>query len=149
MARNYIGLAVTFAITSSVAVNGQSSGLNAPIAPSTPTVGGEIRRGADSGNRCADLFAMPTRADGFMNCIDARQSSNRQSMGTGYEAYDVGIYFVAKMNLNVAIEVLGGNRPENRVLQAKLNLYDVYYRQARDKLHLTDADAQRGALIGG
>ena len=122
--------------------------LDAPLPTSAPTIGSEIKRGADAGNRCADLFTMPTRADGFMNCIDARQSANRQAMGTGYEAYDVGIYFVAKMNLNVSIEVLDGNRPEIRVIQAKKNLYDVYYRQARDMLHLTDAEAERGSFIG-
>lgn len=125
-----------------------TTGLNAPIQPSTPTVGSEIKRGADAAERCSALFTMPTNAAAFTNCIDSRQSSNRQTMGTGYEAYDVGIYFVAKMNLNVAIDVLGESRPETRVIQAKNNLYDVYYRQARDKLNLTDADAQRAALIG-
>lgn len=88
---------------------------------------------------------MPTRADGFINCIDARQSSNRQSMGTGYEAFDLGIYHTARMNLKVAIEVRGG---DNGMLQAKFNLYDVYYRQAREKLQLTDSEVQRAALIG-
>ena len=138
-------LVTVSALVAAGAVSGRSTGLNAPILPSTPTVGSEIKRGADAGDRCADLFRMPTRADRFINCIDARQSSNRQSMGTGYEAFDLGIYQTARMNLKVAIEVGGGG---NGVLQAKLNLYEVYYRQTRDKLQLTDSEVQRAALIG-
>lgn len=126
----------------------QSTGLNAPIPPPTLTVGSEIKRGADAADRCSTVFVLPTKSDGFIDCIDVRQSTNRQTMGNGYEAYDAGLYFMAKMNIGVALEILSKRGRDVGVLQAKLNVYDVRYRQARDKLGLGDSEVQRGALIG-
>lgn len=122
--------------------------LSAPLPASAPTIGSEIKRGADAANRCGSLHQMPTDADGFTSCIDLRQSSNRQANATSYEAFDAGLYFMAKMNLVVAIDVLGKSDRSVPVLQARFNLYDAWYRQIRDKLKLTDDDVKRGALIG-
>ncbi|GLV30098.1 hypothetical protein TomTYG75_26140 [Sphingobium sp. TomTYG75] len=125
------------------------TGLNAPVQPSTPTVGSEIKRGADAADRCGTLYTMPTSADGFAACVDARQSANRQSAGVGYEAFDIGLYFMAKANIGVAIDILSKAGRDVAVLRARMNLYEVRYRQARDKLNLTDAEAEKGAYIGG
>lgn len=133
---------------SQAAMAAQPTGLNAPIQPPMPTVGSEIKRGADAADRCSTLYTMPTGADGFVACVDARQSANRQSAGT-YEAFDVGLYFMAKANMGVAIDILSQAGRDTATLRATLNLYDVRYRQARDKLHLTDAEAAKGAYIGG
>lgn len=48
----FVGALVTgSALISTSVASGQSTGLNAPILPSTPTVGSEIKRGADAGDR--------------------------------------------------------------------------------------------------
>lgn len=124
------------------------TGLNAPIQPSTPTVGSEIKRGADAADRCGDLYTMPTDAPGFIACVAARQSANRQSAGTGYEAFDIGLYFMAKMNIGVAIDVLKKSGRDDAVLHSTMSLYELRYKQARDKFALTDSDTKRAAYIG-
>jgi len=144
----FIAAVTSLGAFSLTAIAAPPAGLNAPIQPSTSTVGSEIKRGADAADRCGTLYTMPTSADGFAACVDAHQSANRQNAGVGYEAFDIGLYFIAKANIGVAIDILSKAGRDVAVLQARMNLYEVRYRQTRDKLKLSDDEVQRGALIG-
>lgn len=124
--------------------------LNSPIAPSTPTVGSEIKRGADAGERCASLFMMPTKRDGFANCIDSSQAANRQRMGNGNDAFDLGIYLIAKRNMDVAAEVMKPRAAaiEISILEGRSSLYEIKMRHARERLNVSEADVERAAILG-
>ena len=142
-------LSVACAACSATAMAAPASALDAPIIPATPTVGSEIKRGADAANRCSDLNQMPTEADGYINCIDASQSANRQSMAAGYDAFDVGLYSKAKRALDVSAKILSVREPEiSAILYSKFKVYEIRYQQDLEKLHLTDDEAERAALIG-
>jgi len=141
-----VGLIATISLTVSGAnASASPAGLDVPIAPTTPTVRSEIKRGADTVDRCSRQYVLPTYMDGFVGCVDAAQSNNRRDMKAGYEAFDAGLYFMAKTNLGVDVDILSESGRDASLLRARFNLFDVRYRQARDALHLTDADVSRAA----
>lgn len=144
---NSLWIAVLSAGFAGSAVSGP---LDAPITPKAPTVGSEIHRGADAANACEADNSGPFKVDGFYECVQHAHDDNRQRMGAGFEAFDAGLYYVAKRNLTIDFQVLqkspsGG---DTSMLAANLNLINAAYTGACDALKLGDADVMTASVTG-
>jgi hypothetical protein len=111
--------------------------LDAPLNQQPPTLGSEISRGADAAFDCG-LAVEPSDSQGFLNCINGRQSDNRQKMGRGYGAFDAGLWYAARSTLRIIMSVV-----PSELNQAALSVADAELRAAELAAGVTDDDILR------
>jgi hypothetical protein len=128
-------LLLALAVTA-LAAAAHAADLNAPVRPVQPTIGSEIKRGADAAVTCDEAVNSTSRPERFADCVDAAAAANRQRMGSGYEAFDAGLYFIARKYL--AIVLPAGS--------ATVQAADAGYRSACRSIGATDAEVERAAF---
>jgi len=112
-----------------------SDPLDAPLAHKPPTVRSEMQRGGDAAFKCVlDSHFLPQAAE---RCVKNAQGGNRQQMGTGFEAFDTGLYFMAWNLTEDAVTPLKGT-DEGEIAQINVKYYWGMYVLSRKKLGLTD-----------
>jgi len=122
--------------------------MNAPLTPQPPTLGSEVHRGADAAEACARLDPV-MNPQGYAGCIDAAHEQNRQTMGSAYEAFDAGLYFVERRKFQILVGLAAKSTLLNRpLLQSDFGLADAHYREARDRIGATDDQVSLATLAG-
>jgi hypothetical protein len=112
--------------------------LSAPVVPSQPTIGSEIRRGADAATACERVDVV-VETQLYMDCVDAAHNDNRQRMGSGYDAFDTGLYFVERRKLQILLGAAAKSSIlDPGMIRAAFDLADANYRLARDHVGVTD-----------
>lgn len=72
----------------------------APPKPAAPPPGPEIRRGADAAFGCQiSNSERPMDTAAYLQCVQGQQRANRQQMGRGFEAFDTGLWYTARVRL--------------------------------------------------
>ena len=82
---------------------GASPNLDAPIVPAKPTIRSEFKRGMDAAQDCSFKTELMSEMRLYAACIDAAHNQNRQQMGTGFEAFDLGLYHRARDEMRIAV----------------------------------------------
>lgn len=94
-----------------------------PPDPQVPSaIRAEIERGANAALDCYLRFPALTKSADFAGCVQETHADNRQRMGTGYEAFDAGLYFRAAQYIRIKIEVLQDGDPTNSNLPTLTSL---------------------------
>jgi hypothetical protein len=139
------GSAVLFAVTTvSLSFSGSLANaqvdLNAPFKPKPSTIATEIRRGFDASFACMTSNVSPPDPDleRFWRCVNSAHEHNRQSMSTGFEAFDVGLYSFSEGLLKSITD--SDLAPSNAQTAA------LGYQEARDKVGITDQQVNQ-ALV--
>lgn len=142
-----LGHAIFIAVgVAAVAGSAIAGPLDAPVRPRAPTVGSEIHRGADAAIACHELSPI-TNLDGYRGCIDAAHNQNRQAMGTGYAAFDAGLYFKEAQTLGIVLKVLSSHADVS-LLRMDADLADALYHSARNEVGVTDDQVRVAAFSG-
>lgn len=124
--------------------------LDAPVPPAAPTIGSEIRRGADAGFDCELHNTLPEDSESFFDCIEGAHTNNRQRMGQGYEAFDAGLYYHARQNMQIVADVTSKSTLDydHDGISRELDLMDGQLKEAMLALHVSEDDVRR-AIHGG
>lgn len=140
---------IIIAIGAAAIAGGAISGpLDAPVLPRTPTVGSEIHRGADAAAACHPLNAVEA-PQAYVECIEDAHNQNRQAMGSGFEAFDAGLYFKARRQFEILVRLTAKDPLGNAALiRSDFDMEDARYQIARDKLGLTDAQVMMASYSG-
>jgi hypothetical protein len=119
-------------------------GLDAPVTPTHPTVRSEIRRGVDAAFDC-QRFGSFAEMELYQRCIQASESRNRQVMGSAFQAFDVGLYRVARDHMANAVQVLAGQPAASfdpELVKAGLEVEEAGYQQSRKALGLSEEQVE-------
>lgn len=129
--------------------------LDAPMVAAGPTIRSEIMRGSDAADDCDKSFDLARQLQEWRDCIDAAHSANRQRMGTGFEAFDAGLYWQARFQLATTAKVLKEHPYLDRydsehalLVKSALNVEDGNYQLAKSALKLTDQQIEPIAMFG-
>ena len=122
--------------------------LDAPLPPSSPTIGSEVGRGADAAKSCESISAVRDVL-AYERCISSARDQNRQGMRTGYEAFDAGLYWQETFRLSVLVQTLSKQDVlgQRGLAESGLALAKTEYESARNTLKLSDDQVQHAALI--
>ena len=114
-----------------------AANLDAPLKPAPPTLGSEIRRGADAAFACRLRRADPLDGEALLACLDRAQGANRQSMGRGYEAFDAGLWLIARDAFDELARVAPSDLARSEAAVAAVGL-----REAERVAGVTDEDVR-------
>jgi hypothetical protein len=112
--------------------------VDAPLAQENPTLRSEIKRGLDAARDCVKgVLAL----DAMSDCIFKSWSDNRQRMGTGTDAFDLGLSFGGWLHATLSGEALAGTpdfaRQAQHVAMTKKIFWSTYV-DIRKGVNLTD-----------
>jgi hypothetical protein len=113
---------------------------SAAVAPGDAS---EIERGASAALDCYQRFPALTQAADFAGCVQEVHASNRRRVGTGYEAFDAGLYFRAAQFIRIKIELLQDGDPgagDLASLRAVLGPLEADSDTADAELHVSNSD---------
>jgi hypothetical protein len=112
--------------------------VDAPLVQENLTLRSEIKRGSDAAGDCVKgLLALDTMSD----CIFKSSFDNRKIMGTGTEAFDLGLSFGAWLHATLSGEALAGTpdfAQQAQHIAATKNIFWGTYVDLRKKVNLTD-----------
>jgi hypothetical protein len=80
--------------------------LDAPLVQEKPTLRSEIARGRSASFDCQQG---PLELSVLTDCLFKVSSANRQKMGTGYDPFDVGLFFGGWSTCHIASSTLSGH----------------------------------------
>lgn len=109
-----------------------------PLVQDKPTLGAEIKRGLNAAGDCVkDVLAL----DAMSDCIFKSWSDNRQRMGAGTDAFDLGLSFGAWLHATRSAEALAGTpdfaQQAQHVAMTKKIFWTTYV-DIRNEAKLTD-----------
>jgi hypothetical protein len=112
--------------------------LDAPLVQDKPTLRSEIKRGLDAAGDCVKgVLAL----DAMSDCIFKSWSDNRQRMGAGTDAFDLGLSFGAWLHATLSGETLAGtpdfDQQAQHVAMTKKIFWSAYV-DIRKEVNLTD-----------
>jgi hypothetical protein len=112
--------------------------LDAPLVQEKPALRSEIKRGLDAAGGCVkDVLALDSMSD----CIFKSWSDNRQRMGAGNDAFDLGLSFGAWWHATLSEEALAGTpdfaQQAQHVAMTKKIFWSAYV-DIRKAVKLTD-----------
>jgi hypothetical protein len=121
---------------------------DASRAQEKPAARSEIKRGADASGECVKgVLALDAMAD----CIFKTSNNNRQTMGTGSEAFDLGLSFGAWFHANLSAEALA-NTPDfaqqAQHIESTKKIFWNTYVDLRKKMNLTDEQIIEATGLG-
>lgn len=120
------------------AIAAPPSALDAPIKPSTPTVGSEIKRGSDAVFQCGMIYVSPLEVQAFARCVGDQELTNRNEMKSGYEAFNTGLYFAARKYAQISLNVLTDHGEPAAGVDSIIERFDIGLRNSSQKFGLTD-----------
>jgi len=138
--------AVVFGTTPASLIAAPPSALDAPIKPSTPTLGSEIKRGESAVFQCSTDYDSTLQFQSFARCVDDQELANRNEMKSGYEAYDTGLYFAARTYAQITLNVLSEHSVPAVGVQEMINAFDIGYHENSKAFHLTDEQVRIAAF---
>lgn len=124
--------------------------LNSPVLPTQPTILSEIRRGMDAAFTCEDP-EMLEHMRRYQACITAIRDANRQHMGTSYQAFDIGLYRMARDRMADAVSIISTDRSglfDLELARAGLDVEQAGYQQSKSALGLTEAQVDEAVHKG-
>jgi hypothetical protein len=112
--------------------------VDAALAQDKPTVRSEIKRGIDASGDCVKgVLALDTMAD----CIFKTSNDNRRQIGTGTEAFDLGLSFGAWLHATQSAEALARTSDfaqQAEHIESTKKIFWGTYVDLRKKVNLTD-----------
>jgi hypothetical protein len=131
-----IGFLAAVVVFSNEAVS--QAAVDASLAQEKPTVRSEIKRGSDASGDCVKgILDLDPMAD----CIFKTSNENRQKMGTGIEAFDLGLSFGGWLHATLSAEALAGTADFAQQAQHIASTKKIFwgtYVDLRKKVNLTD-----------
>jgi hypothetical protein len=120
------------------APNPPDNPLDAPLVPERPTLRTELRRGSDAASKCTTDHTFKVAATARR--IDDVQADNRQKMGQGYDAFDIGLYFSAWTGAQILVSSSSGSHALANLEEAQRaeQIYWTAYVFTRKKVNLMD-----------
>jgi hypothetical protein len=131
-----LGFFVAVVVLSNEAV--PQAAVDASLSQEKPTVRSEIKRGSDASGDCVKgILELDTMAD----CIFKTSNDNRQKIGTGTEAFDLGLSFGGWLHATLSAEALAGTadfaQQAEHIASTKKIFWGTYV-DLRKKVNLTD-----------
>jgi hypothetical protein len=112
--------------------------VDAALAQDKPTVRSEIKRGIDASGDCVKgVLALDTMAD----CIFKTSNDNRRQIGTGTEAFDLGLSFGAWLHATQSAEALARTSDfaqQAEHIESTKKIFWGTYVDLRKKVNFTD-----------
>ena len=136
-------------ILSFIAAAIAAQGLDAPLIQARPTVRSEIRRGMDAAWDCHPKASVVDAMRSYGGCVEGVQSRNRQQMRTAFEAFDLGLYRVARDEEANAVSVIRDHPSplfHLKLAQGQLDVEEAGYQQSRKALGLSEQQVDRVVL---
>jgi hypothetical protein len=112
--------------------------VDAALSQEKPTVQSEVKRGSDASGDCVKgVLALDAMAD----CIFKTSNDNRKKMGTGTEAFDLGLSFGGWFHATLSAEALAATsdfaQQAEHIASTKKIFWGTYV-DLRKKVNLTD-----------